>query len=106
MKLYVGNLSYDATEEELKELFGEFGDVVSVKLVSDRYTGRPKGFGFVEMGSRDGGQKAIAALNGKDFRSRAMSVDEARPQTDRPERSSERAPGGASRGGPRQQRQW
>jgi cold-inducible RNA-binding protein len=107
MKLYVGNLSYDATEDELKELFGEFGDVVSVKLVSDRYTGRPKGFGFVEMGSRDGGQKAIAALNGKDFRSRAMSVDEARPQTDRPDRGERsHGGGGGHRGGPRQQRQW
>ncbi len=100
MKLYVGNLSYDATEAEVKELFAEFGEVVSVKLVTDRYTGRAKGFAFVEMGSRDGGQKAIAALNGKDYRSRALNVDEARPQVER-----ERGHSGGAAGGHRS-RQW
>lgn len=99
MKLYVGNLSYDATEEDVKQLFAEFGDVVSVKLITDRYTGRPKGFAFVEMGNRDGGQKAIDGLNGKDYLSRPLNVDEARPQTNRDER-------GPSRGAPRQQRRY
>jgi len=77
-KIYVGNLPYSATEDELRELFGAHGDVTSVSLVNDRETGRPRGFGFVEM--EDGAEKAIAALDGKEVGGRTLKVNEARPR--------------------------
>lgn len=80
-KLYVGNLSYNATEAELRELFGQHGSVASVSLVSDRETGQPRGFGFVEM--EDGGDAAISALDGKEVGGRTLKVNEARPREDR-----------------------
>ena len=80
-KLYVGNLSFETTETELKELFSQTGSVETVRIITDRDTGRSKGFGFVEM--NDGGDKAIAAMNGKDFNGRALTVNEARPMTSR-----------------------
>jgi RNA recognition motif-containing protein len=80
-KLYVGNLSFETTETELKDLFAAAGMVETVRIITDRDTGRSKGFGFVEM--QDGGDKAIASINGKDFNGRALTVNEARPMTDR-----------------------
>ena len=80
-KLYVGNLSFETTEIELKDLFTQAGLVETVRIITDRDTGRSKGFGFVEM--QDGGDKAIAQINGKDFNGRALTVNEARPMVSR-----------------------
>jgi RNA recognition motif-containing protein len=79
-KLYVGNLPFAASEEDLKNLFSEAGTVESVKIVVDSYSGRSRGFGFVEMASKEEGEKAISLLNGKTFMERALVVNEARPQ--------------------------
>ena len=87
-KLYVGNLSFDTTESDLKELFGQAGSVETVRIITDRDTGRSKGFGFVEM--QDGGDKAIAQMNGKDFNGRALTVNEARPMSSRDDRGFKR----------------
>ena len=94
MKIYVGNLSYEVTEEELRQEFQAFGNVESVSIITDKYSGRPKGFGFVEMPSVPEGQAAITALNGKTLRERTLNVDAARPRADN--RS-----GGGSYGGDR-----
>ena len=83
MKIYVGNLSYDVTEEELKQEFLAFGEVTSVSILTDKYSGRPKGFGFVEMASKSEGEAAITGLNGKTLKERTIVVNEARPRTDR-----------------------
>lgn len=80
MNIYVGNLSYDATEDELRTAFSAFGQVSSVAVIKDRMTGRSKGFGFVEMADSAQAQAAIAGLNGKDLRGRAMNINEARPR--------------------------
>ena len=80
MKLYVGGLSYNTTEEELSALFGEHGKVVSAKIISDRDSGSSKGFGFVEMAEIKEGQNAIKELNNKDFGGRSIVVNQARPQ--------------------------
>lgn len=93
MNIYVGNLSYSVTEDDLRALFSEFGDVSSAKLIIDRESGRSKGFGFVEMAGNDAGKKAIDALNGRDVSGRAITVNEARPREDRP-----RGGGGGGRG--------
>jgi len=82
MKIYVGNLSYETTEEELREEFAAFGQVESVSIPTDRYSGRPRGFAFVEMPSVSEGQAAIAALNGKTLKDRTLNVDAARPRSD------------------------
>ena len=82
MRIYVGNLSYEVTEEELRQEFAAFGEVTSVTIITDKYTGRPKGFGFVEMASVSEGQAAIAGLNGKTLKDRALNVDAARPRSD------------------------
>ena len=84
-KLYVGNLSFETTESDLKELFSQAGTVETVRIITDRDTGRSKGFGFVEM--QDGGDKAIAEMNGRDFKGRALTVNEARPMSSRDPRS-------------------
>ncbi len=78
-KIYVGNLPFSATEAEIQKLFAEHGEVVSVALPTDRETGRPRGFGFVEMPD-DAARKAIAALNGRDFGGRTLNVNEAKPR--------------------------
>jgi len=82
MKIYVGNLSYDVTEEELRQEFLAFGEVESVSIIMDKYSGRSKGFGFVEMPSVSEGQAAIAALNGKTLKERTLTVNAARPRSD------------------------
>ena len=79
-KLYVGNLSYKVTEDDLKDLFGEFGSVTEVSVITDRETGRPRGFAFVEMDSDDEATKAIDSLNGKTLQDREFVVNEARPR--------------------------
>ena len=89
--IYVGNLSYEATEEELRQLFAEFGEVDSVNLITDRETGRLRGFGFVEMSDDAAAKAAIEALNGKEIAGRTLTVNEARPKTSR----------GGGGGGPR-----
>ena len=78
-KIYVGNLPFDTSESAVERLFGTYGEVVSVALPTDRETGRPRGFGFVEMSSADAA-KAIAGLNGTDFGGRALNVNEAKPR--------------------------
>ncbi len=82
MKIYVGNLSFDATEEELRTEFSAFGKVESVSVITDKYSGRPKGFAFVEMPLVAEGQAAITALNGKMLKDRALTVNAARPRSD------------------------
>ncbi len=82
MKLYVGNLSYDLTEDDLKQQFSEYGQVESVSMIMDRDSGRPKGFAFVEMPSKAEAESAIAAMNGKMLNERTIVVNEARPKTD------------------------
>jgi len=81
MKIYVGNMSYEVEEDELQQVFSEFGQVVSVNVIKDKLSGRSKGFGFVEMADREAGQAAIEGLNGKDLQGRIITVSEARPQT-------------------------
>jgi RNA recognition motif-containing protein len=81
VRIYVGNLSSEVTEEELQQEFKAFGEVASVSIPTDRYSGRPRGFAFVEMPSVSEGQAAIAALNGKTLKDRTLSVDAARPRS-------------------------
>lgn len=83
MKLYVGNLPDNMTEEALSTMFTEAGPVASAKIITDRYTGQPRGFGFVEMETKTDGQRAISMLNGKDVDGRTLKVNEARPQQKR-----------------------
>ena len=83
-KLYVGNLSYNVTSQDLESMFSAHGTVKSAELISDRDTGRSKGFGFVQMGSDAEAQAAIAALNGQQNNGRALTVNEAKPREDRP----------------------
>ena len=83
-KLYVGNLSYEVTGSDLEQLFAQHGTVQSAEVIADRDTGRSKGFGFVQMGSDDEAQAAIAALNGQQHNGRALTVNEAKPREDRP----------------------
>ena len=94
MKLYVGNLSFDTTENDLQELFEQYGKVSEAALVMDHGTGRSRGFAFVTMGSASEGKAAIDALEGKDFGGRKLTVNEARPREDRP-----RGGGGGGGGG-------
>ena len=86
--LYVGNLSYDMTEETLRTLFAEYGQIESVNLISDRYTGRSRGFAFVEMSTEQAAQEAMSGLNGKQVDDREIKVDKAKPKSD--SRSSDR----------------
>ncbi len=85
MNIYIGNLSFNATEEELKKLFSEHGDVSSANIIKDKYTGKPKGFAFVEMANQSEAESAIQALNGKTVDGRNIKVNQAKPKSDRPE---------------------
>ena len=80
-KIYVGNLPFDSTEDDIRNLFAEYGSVTSVALITDRQTGAPRGFGFVEM--EDGADEAIKALNNHDMNGRSLKVNEAKPKTER-----------------------
>jgi len=82
MKIYVGNMSYDTTEEDLKLACEAFGKVESATIIKDKFSGQPKGFGFVEMSSKAEGQAAIDGLNGKELKGRTLNVNEARPRTE------------------------
>jgi len=84
INIYLGNISYSATEGSIKELFEQFGSVSSVKIITDKLTGRSKGFAFVEMSDRAAGLEAIAKLDGTDFLNRNIKVNEARPREERP----------------------
>jgi len=92
MNIYVGNLSYNADEQSLGDYFAEYGEVSNVRIMTDRETGRPRGFAFVEMPNNEEAQKAITALNGQEFMGRQLNVNEARPREDR-------GPRGGGRGG-------
>ncbi len=83
MNIYVGNLSRDVTEDDLKEAFESFGQLASVNVIKDKYSGEPRGFGFVEMPSKDEAQSAIDGLNGKDLKGQSLNVNEARSRTDK-----------------------
>lgn len=98
MKLYVGNLSFNTTNQDLNELFGTIGAVESSNVIEDRETGRSRGFGFVEMASQADGEKAISELNGKEVDGRALKVNEAKPQGDRGGRGGGGYGGGGGRG--------
>lgn len=82
MNIYVGNLPWGLSEEDLREAFVAFGEVVSIKIIQDKFTGRSRGFGFVEMANQEEGESAISALNGKDFKGREIVVNQARPRRD------------------------
>ena len=92
IKLYVGNLSYQTTESELRDLFASYGEVESVNIIMDRDSGRSKGFGFVEIAGRSEGEQAMSELNGSDLGGRQIKVNEAKP------RSNDRGGGGGGRG--------
>ncbi len=94
MNIYVGNLSFSSTEETVRAAFEEYGSVDSVRIITDRDTGRPRGFGFTEMANDEEAKAAIAGLDGKEVDGRAIKVNEARPKP-------ERGGGGGGRGGPR-----
>ena len=97
-KLFVGNLSFNTTENQLQDLFAAHGTVIEVDVIMDKFSGRPRGFGFVTMETKEGAEAAIQALNGKDQDGRALTVNEARPREDRP-RSGGGGGGGYDRGG-------
>jgi RNA recognition motif-containing protein len=82
MNIYVGNLPWGLSEEDLREAFEAFGEVVSIKIIQDKFTGRSRGFGFVEMPNNEEGEAAISALNGKDLKGREIVVNQARPRRD------------------------
>lgn len=112
MNIYVGNLSFDATEDEVRELFAAHGTVTSVSLITDKFSGQPRGFGFVEMADDGEANNAIQALNGKAFKNRNLTVNVARPREERGSRGFgggggggggfDRRPGGGDRRGGRQ----
>jgi RNA recognition motif-containing protein len=82
MNIYVGNLSHDVTEDELKEAFEAFGKITSINIIKDKYSGESRGFGFVEMSSKDEAQSAIDGLNGTELKGQSLNVNEARPRTE------------------------
>ena len=86
MNMYIGNLAYDVTEDDLRNAFSEFGEVSSVKIITDKFSGRPKGFGFVEMPDNSEADQAIKALNGKGLNGRSIKVNQAEPRGKRPQR--------------------
>ncbi len=105
MNIYVGNLVFDVSESDLREAFEQFGEITEVRLIMDKYSGKSKGFGFIEMPSKDEAEKAIEEMNGKEFKGRALSVNEAKPKTDSGGRGGRggfgggRSSGGGRRGG-------
>ncbi len=101
IKLYVGNLSYNTTQDELSTYFADFGTVASVKVITDRDTGRSKGFAFVEMDDTAEGKMAIEKANGQELNGRAMNISEAKPQEQRPRTGGGFGGGGGSSRGPK-----
>jgi cold-inducible RNA-binding protein len=110
VKIYVGNLSYDVTEQDLRQQFEPFGALESVSVIMDKMSGRSKGFGFVEMASKSEAEAAISGLNGKQFKERTMTVNEARPKVDNRggggSYGDRRGGGRDSRGGGRPQQRY
>lgn len=98
MNIYVGNLSFDTTEEQLRKAFEGFGEVSSVNIITDKYSGESRGFGFVEMSNQEAATAAISGLNGQELNGRTLNVNEARPRTERG--------GGGGRGGGRGRGGW
>jgi RNA recognition motif-containing protein len=96
MNIYVGNLSHDVTQDELHQAFAAHGEVASANIISDKFTGQSRGFGFVEMPKNDEAQAAMAALNGTELKGRTLNVNEARPRNDSPRRGGGRQGGGRS----------
>jgi RNA recognition motif-containing protein len=80
MNIYIGNMSFDTTEDQLRQAFEGFGEVSSVNIITDKYSGQPRGFAFVEMSSNDEGNAAISGMNGKDLNGRELNVNEAKPR--------------------------
>lgn len=105
-KLFVGNLDFKVTENELQDAFAEFGTVVEANLMMDRATGRPRGFGFVTMSSPDEAQAAVAGLNGRELGGRKLTVNEARPREDRPPGGDRGGRGGYGGGGGGNERRY
>jgi RNA recognition motif-containing protein len=103
MNIYVGNLSFNVTEADLKDLFSQHGTVQTASVIKDKYSGESRGFGFVEMPEKEEALKAISALNGKDLKGRNLKVNEAQPRTDRPRTGGfgSGSGGGGGRGGSR-----
>jgi RNA recognition motif-containing protein len=104
MNIYVGNLSFDAAETDIRQAFEKFGEVTSVNIIKDKFSGEPRGFGFVEMPGKEMAMAAIAGLNGQDLKGRSLSVNEARPRAEGgggggARRSSGGSGGGGNRGG-------
>src|SRR3954447_2449451 len=100
-KLFVGNLSFNATENQLQDLFAAYGPVTEVDMIMDKFSGKPRGFAFVTMETKEGADAAIQALNGKELDGRALTVNEARPREERPARSGGGGYGGGGGGGGR-----
>ena len=103
MKIYVGNLSFNTSNQDLSDIFAEVGTVTSANVIEDRETGRSRGFGFVEMANQEDGEKAIAELNGTEFGGRTIKVNEARPREDR---GRAHGGGGGYGGGGGRQNRW
>jgi len=97
MRIYVGNLPYSVTDDELRETFGEFGELASAEVVKDRFSGQSKGFGFVDMPNNSEADQAIKALNDQPLKGRKLTVNEARPRADRPRRGGGGGGGGGYR---------
>ncbi len=98
MNIYVGNLSYDAAEADIRQAFEQYGEVTSVNIIKDKFSGEPRGFGFVEMPGKEMAQAAISALNGQDLKGRSLSVNEARPRVEGGGDGARRGGGGGDRG--------
>jgi cold-inducible RNA-binding protein len=99
MNIYVGNLPFDFSDEELREAFTDYGEVSSAQVIRDKMSGQSRGFGFVEMPQRSEAEAAINAVNGRDFKGRSLRVNEARPREERPRFDRPRSFGGGDRGG-------
>ncbi|MGH8603325.1 MAG: RNA recognition motif domain-containing protein [Gammaproteobacteria bacterium] len=104
MNIFVGNLSRDVSDEDLRKAFEAFGEVASATVIKDKFSGEPRGFGFVEMPAKAAAQSAIAGMNGKELKGRAVNVNEARPRSD--DRGGGRKPGGGGGGGGGRRRSW
>jgi RNA recognition motif-containing protein len=94
MNLYIGNLSREASEEDLRQAFAAFGQITTINIIKDKFSGEPRGFAFIEMPNKDEGQAAINGMNGKELKGRTLTVNEARPRTE-----NSRGGGGGRRGG-------
>jgi len=97
MNIYIGNLSFNTTEDQLRQAFESFGEVSSVNIITDKFSGKPRGFAFVEMSNQDEANAAITGLNGQDMDGREMNVNEARPRADRADRGGRSGGGGGRR---------